>query len=85
MKGTLMEILEEPVMKEEVEVTPEKDPVKLCTNSCYSCGEELSQNCMNGDLVEFPTEEVEYDPQEIEALIGRKSPRREVDWIPGRT
>ena len=25
---------------------------------------------MNGDLVEFPTKEVEYDPREIEALIG---------------
>ena len=63
MKGASKEILEEPMMKEEVEVTPEKDPVKLCTKSCYSCGEgDISQNSMNGDLVEFPTEEVEYDP-----------------------
>ena len=28
------------------------------------------------DLVEFPTEEVEYDPQEIEALIGTEKSRK---------
>ena len=66
-----MGILEETVMKEEVENTPKEDPSKTCTKSCYSCGEgHISQNCLNGDLVEFPTEEVEYDPQEIEAMIG---------------
>ena len=67
-----MEILEETGMKEEVEDTPKEDPSKPCTKSCYSCGEEghISQNCLNGDLVASPTEEVEYDPQEIEALIG---------------
>ena len=31
---------------------------------------------MNGDLVEFLTEEVEYDPQEIEALIGTEKSRK---------
>ena len=73
-----MESLEEPVLKKEVEDTSKEDPSKPCTKSCYSCGEEghISQNCLNGDLVEFPTEEVEYDTQEIEALIGTKKSRK---------
>ena len=73
-----MEILEEPVMKEDVEDTHKGNRIKPCTKSCYSCGEEghISQNCMNGDLVEFPTEEIEYDPQEIEALIGMEKSRK---------
>ena len=65
-------------MKEEVEDTPEEDPIKPHTKSCYSCGEEghISQNCLNGDLVVFPIEEVEYEPQEIEALIGTEKSRK---------
>ena len=31
---------------------------------------------MNGDLVVFPTEQVEYDLQEIEALIGTEKSRK---------
>ena len=73
-----MEISEEPGMNEEVEDTPKEDPIKPSTKSCYSCGEEghISQNYLNGDLVEFLTEEVEYDPQEIEALIGMEKSRK---------
>ena len=73
-----MESLEEPMMKEDVEDTPKEEPIKPYTKSCYSCGEEghISQNCMNGDLVEFPIEEVEYDPQEIEAMIGMERSRK---------
>ena len=78
-------------MKEDMEDTPKEYTSKPCTKSCYSCGEEgrISQNCLNEDLVEFPTEEVEYDPQEIEALIGmeksrernRLEPRRDLSHI----
>ena len=73
-----MEILEETVMKEVVEDTPKEEPIKPGTKSCYSCGEEghISQNGIKGDLVEFPIEEVEYDPQEIEALIGMEKSRK---------
>ena len=73
-------LLEEPVMKEEVEGTPEEDPTKTGTKSCYSCGEEghISQSCLKGDLVAFPIEEVEYDPQEIEALIGMEKSRKRI-------
>ena len=50
MKGALMEILEQPAMKDEVEDTPKEEPIKPYTKSCYSCGEEghISQNCLNG-------------------------------------
>ena len=73
-----MEILEEPVIKEDAKDTHKGKIIKACTKSCHSCGEEghISQNCMNGDLVEFPTKEVEYDPQEIEALIGTEKSRK---------
>ena len=86
-----MEILEETLMKEKVGDTPKEEPIRPYTKSCYSCGEEghISQNCLNGDLVEFPTDEVEYDPQEIEAMIGmersregrRLDPRKDLSHI----
>ena len=77
MKGALKETLEEPMMKEDVEDTHKGNIIKACAKPCYSCGEgHISQNCLNGDLVEFPTEEVEYDPQEIEALIGTEKSRK---------
>ena len=78
MKGAIMEILEEAVMKEGKEDTPKEDPSKPFAKSCYSCGEEghISQNCIKGDLVEFSTEEVEYDPQEIEGMIGMERSRK---------
>ena len=57
-----MGILEEPMMKEDVGDTPKEEPIKPRTKSCYSCGEEghISQNCLKGGLVPFPTMEVEY-------------------------
>ena len=66
------------MMKKEVENTHKGIKIKACIKSCYSRGEEghISQDCLNGDLVEFPTEEVEYDPQEIEALIGTEKSRK---------
>ena len=78
MKEALVEILEEPVMKEDVEDTHEEDLIKPCTKSCYSCGEEghIPPNCPKEDLVEFPIVEVEYDPREIEALIGTEKSRK---------
>ena len=35
MKETLVEVLEEPAMKEDFEDTPEEDPIKLYTKSRY--------------------------------------------------
>ena len=65
-------------MIKEVVEDPGEGLIRFYSNACYSCGEEghISQDCLNGDLVEFPIEEVEYDPQEIEALIGMVRSRK---------
>ena len=78
MKEAFVEILEEPTMKEDFEDTPEEDPINLYTKSCYSCGEEghIDQYCPKEYLVEFPTVEVDYGPQEIEVPIGMEKSRK---------
>ena len=74
-------------MKECVEDPDGEGLNRFYSNACYSCGEEghFSLYCMKQSqeyLGDFPTEEVEFDPQELEELIGKKKSRKRRSMCP---
>ena len=81
MKEALGESLKEPVMKEDVNDPDGESLKRFYSNACYSCGEEghFSEYCTKESqeyLRDFPTTEVKFDPQEIEALIITEKSRK---------
>ena len=87
MKEALGESLRKPVMKEDVDDPDGESLNRFYSNACYSCGEEgrFSQYCTKENqeyLGTFLTEEVEFDPQEIEELIGTKKSRKRKSMYP---
>jgi hypothetical protein len=82
MKETLREGMKEPVTKDDVEDPDGEGLTRFYSKACYSCGEKghFSLYCTKERKENpgyFPTEEVEFNPQEIEGLIStKKSPKR---------
>ena len=80
------ESLNGPVMKEDVDDPNGEGLNRFYSNACYSCGEgHFSLYCTKQSqeyLGDFPTEEVEFDPHEIEELIGTKNSRKRKSMYP---